>query len=148
MKILVLVSSFLIVCGCHTGSNDVERLLSQIKELPFKSTDANIDPAYTELTKRGLSVGWELANQITNTEPSVDPRKAPHIFANYVLGDTAVLVLADILDSPVDAFVPSQVASSMQTSGVAAYFQYVHNSSGRADVKARALQVLHLKTKE
>lgn len=145
MKVYLFLLSLLFVGGCHTSTDDVEQLLTQVKDLPFKSTDANIDLAYSELMKRGLSVGEELANQISNTKPSVDPRKAPYITANYVLGDTAVFILADILGCTEESFVPSQVASNMQTSGIAAYFEYVQTPSGRADVKARALLVLRAK---
>jgi hypothetical protein len=138
----------LFVGGYHTGYGDVELLLRQVRTLPFKSSDANVDDAYSELIKRGLSVGEELASQITNTTPSVDPRKAPHVRAIYVLGDTAIFVLADILDCNVEAFVPSQVVANIQDVGVAAYFGYVQTPSGRADVKARALQVLRTKAKK
>ena len=142
MKLRCIIVLCIAISGCSRGPTEVEQLLGQIHTIPFKSTDRGTDPAYGALLAKGFAISDELVKQIGNTSPSVDPRKAPIVTENYVMGDTALFCLSDVLKVPFEDFLPRDVVSNMQSSGMSAYFAYVRLPQGRADVQARASRLV------
>ena len=97
--------------------------LSEIKVLPFKHEHVD-DRVYNTIISNGKKSIPCLLESIQNTTKMQDPRKSPP-FDGIVVGDTAFFVLLDIVNEPLESFLPISVKEEFKEKGSDAYFNYI-----------------------
>lgn len=130
-------------CGRPTSTTSIScDEIQDVRETPFKKGEQTNDKAYNSLIAKGKAVLPCLADKITDTRLTPDPRSAPSV-AGITVGDVAVFVFCDIADKEIEAFVPESIAKRFKTEGVYAYFEFVQkNAENRAVVQRNARESL------
>jgi hypothetical protein len=108
--------------------------LSEVHVIPFKGEKVE-DAAYNAIIKAGETPIPCLVENLVNTAPMQDPRKAPPS-KTFVVADLAGMLLCQITGRPFDDQLPPEVRESFPERGVAAYFDYVKDAENRASLQA------------
>lgn len=107
--------------------------LERLHELPFAGEPAT-DPVQLALREQGRMAFPCLVDRVTDTKAMSDPRKAPP-YPGFVVGDAAVLVLADLGALQLPDSLPEPVRARWPEQGMYAYFEYVKDPAHRRELQ-------------
>lgn len=112
--------------------------LSEITKLSNRLPPEEFDPIVKQILAEGDKAIPCLIEQITDETPTEDVRGAP-IWQNYVVGDTAIILLMRLdgaeFEKVIKEMLPSPYREEWDTNGIYAYFNYVIESENRAKLK-------------
>lgn len=121
--------------GCGSARDFDCGTLANVREIPFKG-EAVDDAAYNAITERDQTLlEGSLVECIDDTTPMPDPRKAPP-YPAFVVGDAAVIILADSTGIPIEDLLPEEFQASWPDLGIYSYFKYVSVDSNRQRLKS------------
>jgi hypothetical protein len=127
---LLFVASLAGATELGAGGGDSCAHLANVREIPFKADETPSDAAYRDIIGAGRSAIPCLVDRVTDVTPMPDPRKAPPA-PGFVVGDLAVMLLAEVSGVPFDDLMPEEVRRRLPHDGVYAYFAYVATPSNR-----------------
>ncbi|MDM7923395.1 MAG: hypothetical protein QUS14_13945 [Pyrinomonadaceae bacterium] len=114
--------------------------LGEIKKLPYRDPN-DTDPIYEALIAKGDKAVECLVAKIPDATLMPDPREAPK-WEQYVIGDTAVFILLDILQEQdpgaeklLIEMLPPAFQTEWKTNGIYAYFNYVSEPANRKSLQ-------------
>ena len=131
----LIAASCLLTQLTSAASASVCDQLSEVHVIPFNSEKVE-DAAYNALIAAGETAIPCLVENLVNTTPMPDPRKAPGLRATYVVADLAGSLLCEITGRPFEDQLPAELRASFDVRGVLVYFEYVEKPENRISLQA------------